>query len=67
MANGGKVFTEGEAERSLIAEASRLSQRMVEERVSSRDSLLLIALLIFLLEIVSRKINEIRRQGQRGA
>jgi hypothetical protein len=40
---------------------------MVEERVSSRDSLLLIALLIFLLEIVSRKINEIRRQGQRGA
>lgn len=50
----------------MIAEASRLSQRMVEERVSSRDSLLLIALLIFLLEIVSRKINEIRRQGQEG-
>ena len=67
MANGGKVFTEGEAERSLIAEASRASRRMVEERVSGRDALLLVALLIFLLEIVSRKINEIRMQGQRRA
>jgi len=40
---------------------------MVEERVSGRDALLLVALLIFLLEIVSRKINEIRMQGQRRA
>jgi len=37
---------------------------MTEERVSRRDALLIIALLIFLLEIVSRKINDIRRQGR---
>ncbi len=65
MANGGKVFTEEEAERSLIAEASRVSQRVVEERVSRRDALLLLSLLIFLLEIVSRKISEMRRQGRK--
>ena len=64
MANGGKVFTEEEAARSLIAEAARTSQRTVQERTSRRDALLLFALLIFLLEIVSRKINEIRRQGR---
>ena len=64
MANGGKVFTEEEAARSLTAEASRVSQRMVEERISRRDALLLFALFIFLLEIVSRKIYEIRRQGR---
>jgi len=64
MANGGKVFTEEEAGRSLIAEASRVSQKMTEERVSRRDALLLFALFIFLLEIVSRKINDIRRQGR---
>lgn len=65
IANGGKVFTEEEAKRSLIAEASRVSQRVVEERVSRRDALLLFALLILLLEIVSRKLNEIRRPGQK--
>ena len=64
MANGGKVFTEEEAGRSLIAEAARTSQRTVQERTSRRDALLLFALLIFLLEIVSRKIDEIRRQGR---
>jgi len=65
MSNGGKVFTEEEAERSLIAEASRVSQKVVEKRVSRKDALLLFALLIFLLEIVSRKLNEMRRQEQK--
>jgi uncharacterized membrane protein len=64
MANGGKVFTEEEARRSLVAEAGRVSQRTVQDRVSRRDILLLLALLIFLAEIVYRKMDEIRRRGR---
>ncbi len=64
MANGGKVFTEEEARRSLVAEAGRVSQRTVQDRVSRRDILLLLALLVFLAEIVYRKMDEIRRRGR---
>ncbi len=64
MANGGKVFTEDEARQSLIAEAGRLSQRTVQERVSRRDLLLLLALAIFLVDVVFRKAGEIRRRGR---
>jgi uncharacterized membrane protein len=64
MAGGGKVFTEEEAKSSLVAEAERLSERRVQERVSRRDVLLLLALLIFLSEIVYRKMNEMRRRGR---
>lgn len=69
MANGGKVFTEDEARSSLIAEASRLSQRTVQERVSRRDILLLVALTIFIAEVIGRRLQEIRRRGRsrRGA
>lgn len=64
MANGGKVFTEDEARQSLIAEAGRLSQRTVQERVSRRDLLLFLALAIFLVDVVMRKVGEIRRRGR---
>jgi hypothetical protein len=67
MANGGKVFTEDEARRSLVAEAGRVSRRTVQERVSRRDILLLLALLAFLAEIVYRKLSEMRRRGRSGA
>jgi hypothetical protein len=62
MASGGKVFTEEEAKHSLIAEAGRLSQRTVQERVSRRDLLLLLALMIFLAEVMVRKFGELRRR-----
>lgn len=64
MANGGKVFTEEEARRSLVAEAGRVSQSTVQERASKRDILLLLALLVFLAEIVYKKMDEIRRRGR---
>ncbi len=64
MANGGKVFTEEEAGRSLISEAESLSQRTVQERVSRRDVLLLLALAIFIAEVVGRRLQEIRRRGR---
>ncbi len=64
MTNGGKVFSEDEARRSLVVEAGRVSQRTVQERLSRRDILLLIAMLIFLAEILYRKMNEMRRRGR---
>ena len=64
MANGGKVFSEDEARRSLVVEAGRVSQRTVQERLSRRDILLLLALLIFLAEIIYRKLDEMRRRGR---
>jgi hypothetical protein len=67
LANGGKVFTEDEAKQSLIAEASRLSQRTVQERVSRRALLLLLALVIFIAEVVLRKMREMRRRGRSSA
>ncbi len=64
MANGGKVFTEAEARESLEAEASRSSQRTIEDRSSRRDILLLVALSIFIVEVVVRKLGEIKRRGR---
>jgi len=64
MANGGKVFNEDEARQSLVVEASRVSRRTVQERLSRRDVLLIIALLIFLAEILYRKLDEMRRRGR---
>lgn len=64
MANGGKVFTEAEARQSLVAEASRLSQRTIQDRSSRRDIILLIALSIFIAEVVIRKLGEIKRRGR---
>lgn len=64
MANGGKEFSEAEAGRSLVAEASRLSQRTVQERVSRSDLLLILALIIFIAEIIYQKLSEIRRRGR---
>ena len=64
MANGGKVFSEDEARQSLVVEAGRVSQRTVQERLSRRDLLLLLALLVFLAEILYRKMEEMRRRGR---
>jgi uncharacterized membrane protein len=64
MANGGKVFSEAEARQSLVVEAGRVSRRTVQERISRRDILLLLALIIFLTEIIYRKRDEVRRRGR---
>jgi len=64
MAGGGKIFSEAEARRSLVAEAERVSERTVQERLSRRDIFLAASLLIFLAEILYRKVDEMRRKGR---
>ncbi len=64
MANGGRVFTEKEAGLSLIEEARMKNQRTVQDRVSKRDLLLLAALTIFLVEVIGRRLREIKVRGR---
>lgn len=64
MAAGGAVFSEEEAKRSLLEEARAVSRRTVQERASRRDALLIAALIIFLCEIIYRKVSEIKRRGR---
>ena len=64
MANGGRVFTEKEAATSLAAEAMMRSQRTVQERESKRDLLLLAALIIFLAEVIGRRLKELKVIGR---
>ena len=64
MTAGGAVFSEEEAKRSLLDEARAVSRRMVQERVSRRDALLIAALLIFLPEILYRKVRETKRRDR---
>ena len=63
MLNGGKIFTEEEAKRSLISEASRISQKFTQVRASRQGFLLLMALTIFITELVFRRLNEMRRRS----
>lgn len=60
MANGGRMFTEEEVRGSLIEEARRRSEMTVQERESRRGMLLFIALVIFLVEVIRRRMKEIR-------
>jgi len=64
MGNGGRVFTEKEAGLSLIEEARMKNQRTVQDRVSKRDLLLLAALTIFLVEVIGRRLREIKVRGR---
>jgi hypothetical protein len=60
MANGGRMFTEEEVRISLMEEARRRSEMTVQERESRRGLLLLSALVIFLAEVIRRRMKEIR-------
>jgi hypothetical protein len=62
--SGGRVFTEDEARTSLIVEARRSAQKTVQEKVSKGAPLLLAALLIFLSEIILRRMREVRQKGR---
>lgn len=59
-AAGGKIFTEEEAGRSVVEEARKASERLVQERLSISWQLLLAALVLFLLEVAIRRLREIR-------
>ncbi|MDP2215841.1 MAG: hypothetical protein Q8J68_00895 [Methanolobus sp.] len=60
MAYGGNTYTEDEARASLLTEAQQKSQKLVRDIVSHKMYFLLAALIIFLGEVIVRRIREIR-------
>lgn len=63
MANAGRVFTEKEAGLSLTEEARMKNQRTIQDRESQRDLLLIAALIIFLAEVIGRRLREMKIRG----
>jgi uncharacterized membrane protein len=59
-ANGGKTYTEQEARALLLEDARKNSQRIVKEPVSLKMYFILAALVLFLVEIIIRRIREIQ-------
>lgn len=66
--NGGKTYTEKEARALLLQDARLNSQRIVKEPVSYKIYFILAALLVFLGEILVRRVREIQeaKRIQRG-
>lgn len=64
IATGGKIYTEQEARALLLKDARENSQREVTEPVSLKVYILLLALLIYLSEIVARRLKEMKKLNQ---
>lgn len=69
-ATGGKIYTEKEARASLLKDARQNSQKESNEPVSLKIYVLLAALVLYLAEVIARRIKEMRRltqaQGETG-
>jgi len=59
-ASGGETYTEDEARANLLTEAQQKSEKLVRDIVSYKMYFLLAALIIFLGEVIVRRIREIR-------
>ncbi|MGP8330895.1 MAG: VWA domain-containing protein [Methanosarcinaceae archaeon] len=58
--SGGKTYTERDARALLLGDAKNNSERVVQEPVSWKMYLIIAALLLFLLDIIIRRIREIQ-------
>jgi hypothetical protein len=64
VATGGKIYTEKEARASLLKDARQNSQKESNEPVSLKMHVLLAALVLYLSEVIARRIKEMRRLTQ---
>lgn len=61
MTNDGKTYTKSEAQALLLQDArEKNSQKLITETVSQKMYFILAALVIFLLEVVIRRLREIK-------
>lgn len=71
LTTGGKIYTEQEARALLLKDARQNSERESNEPVSLKMYVLLAALVLYLGEVLARRIREMRRlkqaQGETGA
>jgi hypothetical protein len=61
LATGGKIYTEKDARAFLIKDARQNSVRQSEEPVSLKVYVLLAALVLYLGEIIARRLREMRK------
>jgi len=59
-ANGGETYTKSEAQALLLRDARENSQKLIKENVSQKIYFILAALILFLLEVIIRRLKEIR-------
>ena len=64
IATGGKIYTEQDARALLLKDARENSQREVTEPVGLKVYILLLALLIYLSEIIARRLKEMKKLNQ---
>lgn len=63
-ANGGKTYTKSEAQALLLTDAKDNSQKLIKESVSQKIYFILAALIIFLLEVIIRRLREIKEMKE---
>lgn len=61
LATGGKIYTEKDARALLLKDARQNSERQSDEPVSLKMPVLLAALVLYLGEILARRIKEMRK------
>jgi hypothetical protein len=61
LETGGKIYTEKEARALLLKDARQNSERQTDEPVSLKVYVLLAALVLYLGEIIARRIREMRK------
>ncbi|HWR25761.1 MAG TPA: hypothetical protein VN278_05940, partial [Methanosarcina sp.] len=64
LATGGKVYTEKDARALLLKDARQNSIRQSDEPVSLKVYVLIAALILYLGEIIARRVKEMRRLSQ---
>ena len=64
MANGGKTYTKSEAQALLLRDARENSQKLIRENVSQKIYFILAALILFLLEVIIRRLREIKEMKE---
>jgi len=60
--NGGRVYDEGEVEGLLFMDIKEKAVRTVEEPKSEKMPFLIAALILFLLEVIIRRMKDYRKE-----
>ncbi|RQD89897.1 hypothetical protein D5R95_02000, partial [Methanosalsum natronophilum] len=58
---GGKVYTEEEAKATLLDDTREMSERTVTEPVDYKPYFILAALMLFLADVIMRRLKEVKR------
>ncbi len=61
LATGGKIYSEKEARAFLLKDARQNSQKEATEPVSFKVYVFLAALILYLSEIIARRVKEMRK------